>query len=105
MANRGNQHISHGFSWHGASRGPSAIAELLVLKLTVKKHYVDQVRQKIHGTFLWPMVYWCELLYESWRAAVTWSVHPSGLLLLGLWSNNRVANVQAFLVEYLTNNL
>ena len=95
MANRGNQHISHGFSWHGASRGPSAIAELLVLKLTVKKHYVDQVRQNIHGTFLWPKMYWCELLYESWR----------GLLLLGLWSNNRVANVQAFLVEYLTNNL
>jgi len=25
--------ISHGFNWHGASRGPSAIAELLVLSV------------------------------------------------------------------------
>ena len=29
------------------------------------------------------------------RAAVARLVHPRGLLLLGLWSNNRVANVQA----------
>ena len=29
------------------------------------------------------------------RAAVAWSVPLRGLLLLGLWSNNRVANVQA----------
>ena len=28
------------------------------------------------------------------RAAVAWSVHPRGLLLLGLWSNSRMANVQ-----------
>jgi len=32
--------------------------------------------------------------YYYRRAAVAWSVHPPGLLLLGLWSNNRVANVQ-----------
>jgi len=29
------------------------------------------------------------------RAAVAWPVHPCGILLLGLWSDNRVANVQA----------
>jgi len=29
------------------------------------------------------------------RAAVAWSVHPCGLLLLGLWSNNRVTKVQS----------
>jgi len=28
-------------------------------------------------------------------AAVAWSVHPCGQLLLRLWSNNRVADVQA----------
>jgi len=31
------------------------------------------------------------------RAAVAWSGNPCGLLLLGLWSNYRVSNVQALL--------
>jgi len=61
--------IQHSFNWHGASRGPSAIAELLVFTSTKRhlKRYALQTnmtwlivaRSSRSGTFWWGIYFYC----------------------------------------------